>query len=49
MCSKESRICIPETRSCFSPGCIEVDSLEAIDGTPIVDIKPLLDADIALR
>lgn len=24
-------------------GCIEVEALEAIDGTPVVDIKPVLD------
>ena len=28
---------------------VRVSALEAIDGTPILDVKPLLDEDIALR
>lgn len=28
---------------------IRVRHLEAVDGTPIIDIKPVLEADIALR
>ena len=30
-------------------GRLQVRSLEAIDGTPIVDVKPMLSADIACR
>lgn len=30
-------------------GRVQVSSLEAIDGTPIVDVKPMLSADIARR
>ena len=30
-------------------GRVQVRSLEAIDGTPIVDVKPMLSADIARR
>jgi tRNA-Thr(GGU) m(6)t(6)A37 methyltransferase TsaA len=30
-------------------GRVQVSSLEAIDGTPIVDVKPMLSADIACR
>jgi tRNA (Thr-GGU) A37 N-methylase len=28
---------------------VRVRALEAIDGTPILDVKPLLEQDIALR
>jgi tRNA-Thr(GGU) m(6)t(6)A37 methyltransferase TsaA len=31
------------------PRALRVDALEAVDGTPILDVKPLLAADLALR
>ena len=38
------------TRIAAVDGCrIEVESLEALDGTPIVDVKPVLSEDVAER
>ena len=38
------------TRIVAVDGCrIEVESLEALDGTPIVDVKPVLSGDVADR